>query len=95
MEALFASCSGEFQNIRNAQTQQAAATQGLRTEIRALSQKLLDLDPTITQQLQIINARISALENRPVGVPLAPTGGAPNPVGLPPVPTGEAAAGAG
>eukprot|EP00969_Alexandrium_andersonii_P087154 3844552-Alexandrium_andersonii.AAC.1 len=67
MEARFASCADEFQNLRNIQAQQAAAAETLRSEIRALAQKLLDLDSTTTQQLQNIGHRISALESRQTG----------------------------
>eukprot|EP00969_Alexandrium_andersonii_P004665 201480-Alexandrium_andersonii.AAC.1 len=65
MEAIFISCSGEFQSIRSAQTQQAAPAEGLRSEIRALSQKLQDFDTSITQQLQNFSRRVRALESRP------------------------------
>eukprot|EP00969_Alexandrium_andersonii_P190800 8428863-Alexandrium_andersonii.AAC.1 len=75
MEALFASCSGEFQSIRSAQTQQAATAEGLRSEILALNQKRQDFDSSITQQLQNLSHRISALEARPTGAQPAPAGG--------------------
>eukprot|EP00969_Alexandrium_andersonii_P200270 8846466-Alexandrium_andersonii.AAC.1 len=93
MEALFASCSGEFQSIRNSQTQQASTAEGLRSEIRALNQKLLGLESSITQQLQDFGHRISALESRPTGAQPAFAGGAPNPVGSPLASAGGAAAG--
>eukprot|EP00969_Alexandrium_andersonii_P185159 8180410-Alexandrium_andersonii.AAC.1 len=93
MEALFASCSEEFQSIRNSQTQQAAAAEGLKSEMIALNQKLQNLDYSINQQLQNLSHRISALEARPTGAQSASADGAPNPVGRPLASAGSAATG--
>eukprot|EP00969_Alexandrium_andersonii_P240477 10616928-Alexandrium_andersonii.AAC.1 len=79
MEAVYASCSGEFQSFRNTQAQQTASVEGFRGEILALSQKLLDNRSHINQQLEILKHRISALESRPAGVPPTFSGGAPVP----------------
>eukprot|EP00969_Alexandrium_andersonii_P157125 6945571-Alexandrium_andersonii.AAC.1 len=77
MEAVNASCSGEFQSIRSAQAQQIASVEGLKGEILALNQRLLDNYGNINQQLEIFKHRISALESRPAGAPPASSGGAP------------------
>eukprot|EP00969_Alexandrium_andersonii_P215446 9515863-Alexandrium_andersonii.AAC.1 len=95
MEAFFASCSGEFQSIRSAQAQQAATSEGLKSAIAALAQKLHDLDYTITQQLPNFGHRTSALEARPTGAQPASAGGVPNPVGQPLASAGVAATGVG
>eukprot|EP00969_Alexandrium_andersonii_P196749 8692245-Alexandrium_andersonii.AAC.1 len=64
MEALFASCSAEFQNIRNAQSQAASAVAVVQAELFSHSQRLQNLDYSINQLLQNIGHRISALEHR-------------------------------
>eukprot|EP00969_Alexandrium_andersonii_P364126 15463465-Alexandrium_andersonii.AAC.1 len=68
MEALFASCSEEFQNVRSSQVQVTSAVEGLKADFLADDLKLKNLDITIGQQLSIFNQRISALEARPTGV---------------------------
>eukprot|EP00969_Alexandrium_andersonii_P234285 10343987-Alexandrium_andersonii.AAC.1 len=60
MEALFASCSEEFQDVRR-------STSALKAEFLAHDRKLKDLGNTIGQQLSILGQRISALEARPKG----------------------------
>eukprot|EP00969_Alexandrium_andersonii_P292410 12923898-Alexandrium_andersonii.AAC.1 len=67
MEALFASCSDEFQKLRSAQAQQAAVLEILQSEVSVISQTLQGLDSNISQQFSNINQRISALESRSSG----------------------------
>eukprot|EP00969_Alexandrium_andersonii_P239679 10580440-Alexandrium_andersonii.AAC.1 len=82
MEALFASCSEEFQNLQNSQAQEMSIVEGLKSEVLA-----------INQQLQNLDRRISTLEARPTGVQSVLTDGNPNPVGSPSASAGPAAAG--
>eukprot|EP00969_Alexandrium_andersonii_P016263 712240-Alexandrium_andersonii.AAC.1 len=79
MEALFASCSEEFQSMRNSQAQVSATIAGLQAELLADDAKLKGLDNSIGQQMSNFNQRISALESRPTGVQPAFAGGNPNP----------------
>eukprot|EP00969_Alexandrium_andersonii_P352182 15437100-Alexandrium_andersonii.AAC.1 len=95
MEALFASCSEEFQSIRSSQVQVTSTAEGLKAELLAHGQKLQHLDNSINQQLRILGRRISARETRPSGVQPASAGGDPSPVGAPPASAGAAAAGLG
>eukprot|EP00969_Alexandrium_andersonii_P100433 4430626-Alexandrium_andersonii.AAC.1 len=66
MEALFASCSEEFQNVWNSRAQVVSTVEGLKSEILAYNQQLR-LGRSINQQLQDLERRISILEARPTG----------------------------
>eukprot|EP00969_Alexandrium_andersonii_P196526 8682711-Alexandrium_andersonii.AAC.1 len=79
--ALFASCSKEFQRLRSTQAQQAALLETLQSDLRAASQKLMDLDAANTQQILNFSQRTSALESRLVGDGSASAGATPNPSG--------------
>eukprot|EP00969_Alexandrium_andersonii_P002196 95946-Alexandrium_andersonii.AAC.1 len=84
MEALRASCSEEFQSIRNSQSQQTAPAENFKAEVLAINQKMQGLDSSITQQLRNLSHRINALEARPAGAQSASADGSPDPVGQPP-----------
>eukprot|EP00969_Alexandrium_andersonii_P115076 5088673-Alexandrium_andersonii.AAC.1 len=88
MEALFASCSEEFQNTRSSQAQGTSA-------VESLDAKLKNLDDSSGQQLFIFSQKISALESRPMGAQPASAGGNPSPAGSPPAFAGAAAPGVG
>eukprot|EP00969_Alexandrium_andersonii_P066734 2942061-Alexandrium_andersonii.AAC.1 len=57
MEALRASCRGEFQTIRDSQQQNAASTESIKGELNA-----------IALQTRLLEQRTQALESRPLGV---------------------------
>eukprot|EP00969_Alexandrium_andersonii_P364366 15464001-Alexandrium_andersonii.AAC.1 len=95
MEALFASCSEEFQKLQSAQAQQAAVLENLQSEVRNILQKAQGLDSTIPQQFANINQRISALESRSPGAEPASAGVTPNSGGPQPATAGAWASGAG
>eukprot|EP00969_Alexandrium_andersonii_P199933 8830662-Alexandrium_andersonii.AAC.1 len=68
MEALFASCSEGFRNLKDPRAQETTIVENLKSEVFNFSQVLRNLDH-----------RISALEARPPGVQSVPMGGPSNP----------------
>eukprot|EP00969_Alexandrium_andersonii_P267645 11827883-Alexandrium_andersonii.AAC.1 len=75
MEALFASCSEEFQNLKSIQAQVMSASESLKAEAASLDAKLKSLGNYIGQQLSNMSSRISILESRPTGVQSEFSGG--------------------
>eukprot|EP00969_Alexandrium_andersonii_P105807 4667653-Alexandrium_andersonii.AAC.1 len=84
MEALFASCSEEFQAIRNSQQANLQTTENLKMDI---------INPQ--RLLKTHDSKITAFEARPTGAQSASAGGYPNPVGSPPASAGVVAVRAG